>query len=124
MSGSVSMSGSVISGSVSALVSDYVAMRRGLGYRSAVQERALRAFARHLDQAGHRGPIRLEASLDWASATTSPDPCNPARRLGMVRGFLRHLSAIDGGTEVPAPGAARPSGAPHAAARVFRSGDR
>ncbi len=59
-------------------------MRRGLGYRSRVQERALRAFARHLDGAGHRGPIPLETSLDWASATTSPDPCNPARRLGMV----------------------------------------
>ena len=78
MSGNVSMSGSVTrgsvspGGSVSALVSDYVAMRRGLGYRSAVQERALRAFARHLDRAGHRGAIPLEASLDWASATASP----------------------------------------------------
>ena len=58
MSGSVSMSSGVsMNGSVSALVGDYVAMRRGLGYRSRVQERALRAFARHLDGAGHRGPI-------------------------------------------------------------------
>ena len=81
-----------------------------LGYISSVQHRALRAFARHLDRAGHRGPIPLEASLDWASATTSPDPCNPARRLGMVRGFLRHLSAIDSGTEVPAPGLLGPAG--------------
>ena len=99
-----------MSGGVGALVSDYVAMRRGLGYRSRVQERALRAFARHLDRAGHRGPIPLETSLDWASATASPDPCNPARRLGMVRGFLRHLSAIDGETEVPAPGLLGPAG--------------
>jgi hypothetical protein len=45
LSGSLSMSGSVMSGSVSALVADYVAVRRGLGYRSAVQERALRPFA-------------------------------------------------------------------------------
>jgi integrase/recombinase XerD len=104
------MSGGVMSGGVSALVDDYVAIRRGLGYRSPVQERALRAFARHLDQAGHRGPIPLETSLDWASATTSPDPCHPARRLAVVRGFLRHLSAIDGGTEVPAPGLLGPAG--------------
>jgi hypothetical protein len=35
------MSGGVVmTGGVSALVGDYVAMRRGLGYRSAVQERA------------------------------------------------------------------------------------
>jgi integrase/recombinase XerD len=98
----------VVSG-VSALVADYVALRRHLGYRSPVQERALRAFARHLDQVGHRGSIPLEASLDWATSTASPDPCNPARRLAMVRGFLRHLSAIDGGTEVPAPGLLGPA---------------
>jgi integrase len=110
MSGSVTSVSVVMSDSVSVLVIDYVAMRRGLGYRSPVQERALRAFARHLDQAGHRGSIPLEASLDWASATTSPDPCNPARRLAMVRGFLRHLSAIDGGTAVPAPGLLGPPG--------------
>jgi len=99
-----------MSGGVSALVSEYVALRRGLGYRSAVQERALRAFARHLDQLGHRGPIPLEASLDWATSTVSTDPCNPARRMAMVRGFLRHLSAIDADTEVPAPGLLGPAG--------------
>ena len=70
--------------------------------------------------AGHEGPIPLESSLDWATSTASPDPCNPARRLATVRGFLRHLSALDGATEVPAPGTARPGRAPHAAARVFR----
>jgi hypothetical protein len=34
----------------------------------------------------------------------SPDPCNPARRLARVRGFLHHLSALDGATEVPVAG--------------------
>jgi integrase len=92
------------SATVAALVRDYLTLRRGLGYRSPVRERALRAFARYLDEAGHDGPIPLEASLDWAAATRSIDPCNPARRLASVRGFLRHLSALDGRTEVPAPG--------------------
>lgn len=102
--------GVVMSGGVAALVADYVALRRGLGYRSPVQERALRAFARHLDRLGHRGAIPLEASLEWATSTASTDPCNPARRLAMVRGFLRHLSAIDGATVVPAPGLLGPVG--------------
>lgn len=99
-----------MSGAVTALAADYVALRRHLGYRSPSQERALRAFARHLDQAGHEGPIPLEASLDWATSTGSPDPCNPARRLTAVRGFLRHLSAMDGATQVPAPGLLGPVG--------------
>jgi integrase len=99
-----------MSGGVTALAADYVALRRDLGYRSPSQERALRAFARYLDQAGHAGPIPLEASLDWAASTVSADPRNPARRLAAVRGFLRHLSALDGATEVPAPGLLGPAG--------------
>lgn len=90
--------------SVTALAADYIALRRGLGYRSRSQELGLRAFARYLDQAGHRGPVPLEASLQWAASAVSADPCNPARRLALIRGFLRHLAAADGATEVPAPG--------------------
>lgn len=92
------------------LVADFIEFRRQLGYRSPSQERALRAFARHLDQHGHCGPIELEATLEWATATTSTDPCNPARRLAMVRGLLRHVAADDGETDVPAPGLLGPQG--------------
>lgn len=96
--------GDVMTGSIIALVGDFIELRRGLGYRSPSQERVLRAFARYLDREGHDGPIPLELSLDWAASTASTDPRNPARRLTTVRGFLRHLSALDGATEVPAPG--------------------
>ena len=99
-----------MTGSVTVLAGDYIALRRQLGYRSPSQERALRAFARYLDQAGHDGPVLLEASLNWATSTVSPDPCNPARRLMTVRGFLRHLSALDGATEVPPAGLLGPVG--------------
>lgn len=62
-----------MTGRVTALVADYLTLRHGLGYRSPSQDRALRAFARHLDQGGHQGPIRLESSLDWATSTDSLD---------------------------------------------------
>ena len=94
----------VMTGVMTARVEEFIALRRGLGYRSPSQERALRAFGRHLEQEGHEGPIPLESSLNWATSTASIDPCNPARRLTMVRGFLRHLAAIDGATEVPDSG--------------------
>ena len=93
--------GETVTAPVMAAVEAYIAMRHGLGYRSPTQERSLRAFARHLDTANHSGPISLASTLQWATATTSTDPCNPARRLATVRGFLRHLSALDGATEVP-----------------------
>src|ERR1039457_4450892 len=81
-----------------------------MGSRSPSQERMLRAFARHLDRHGHDGPVPLEQTLDWAASTVSADPRNPARRLAMVRGFLRHLPVLDGATEVPAPGLLGPAG--------------
>src|SRR5260370_29856045 len=40
----------------------------------------------------------------------APARCNRARRLATVRGFLRHLSVLDGVTEVPAPGLLGPAG--------------
>jgi integrase len=91
-----------MTGSITERVEAYIELRRGLGYRSVTQERALRAFARHLG--GHEGPIPLESTLGWATSSSSSDPRNPARRLAMVRGLLRHLHALDGATEVPSPG--------------------
>lgn len=99
-----------MSGGITALVADFVVLRRDLGYHSPSQDRALRAFARHLGQLGHQGPVPLGASLDWATSTASTDPRNPARRLATIRGFLRYLSAMDGATEVPPPGLLGPVG--------------
>ncbi len=100
------------------LVGDYLQLRHGLGYRSASQERALRSFARALDEDGAAPPVSLVATRAWAAASSSSDPCNPARRLNTVRGFLRYLSARDdGATHIPAPGLLGPAGArraPHA----------
>lgn len=90
------------------VVDGYIALRRGLGYRSVTHERSLREFARHLE--GHEGPIPLERTLDWATSSSSSDPRNPARRLARVRGLLRHLHAMDGATDVPAPGLLGPTG--------------
>jgi site-specific recombinase XerD len=100
--------GDVMTRSIAELVDDYLALRRGLGYRSATRERALRAFARYLN--GREGPIPLESTLSWATRTSSTDPRNPSRRLATVRSFLRYLHAQDGTTDVPAPGLLGPTG--------------
>jgi integrase len=90
--------------SFSELAESYVAMRRGLGYRLGRQADYLRSFACFLDRSGQDGPVPLASSIEWATATSSRDPHNPARRLMVIRGFLRHLAAMDGATEVPPPG--------------------
>lgn len=97
---------------ISQQISEFIGLRHGLGYRvGSIQDRYLVAFGRWLEAHGHQdGPIALSVSVQWALETTAADPHNPARRLTMVRGFLRHLSGLDGGaTEVPPTGLLGPT---------------
>ncbi|MCL4445288.1 MAG: tyrosine-type recombinase/integrase [Actinobacteria bacterium] len=91
------------------LAESYVEMRRSLGYRLEGQATYLRSFAGFLDRSGCDGPVPLALSVEWAAATSASDPHNPARRLTVVRGFLRFLASLDGDTEVPPPGLLGPA---------------
>ena len=84
-------------------VEDYLAFRRKLGCRLVGQGVLLLDFGRFLDRARVSGPITAELALQWAQAPRSRDPDQTARRLGAVRGFLRHHAGFDGATEVPPP---------------------
>lgn len=99
-----------MTGTFAGHVEDYLAMRRGLGYRLTGQSSYLRNFAGYLDGLRHHGPVPIALSVDWATSTSSTDPCTRARRLSVLRDFLRHLAALDGATEVPPPGLLGPTG--------------
>lgn len=47
--------------------------------------------------------MTIEAALRWATIPTGTSRSWHAQRLGVVRGFARHLQAIDGCCEVPPP---------------------
>jgi integrase len=84
-------------------VEDYIALRRGLGARLHKQALSLLDFGRYLDRMGHCGPITTQLALRWAQAPRSKDPAQTARRLGVIRNFLRHRAGFDPATEVPPP---------------------
>lgn len=81
----------------------YLALRRGLGYGLEAQEFMLRRFCSFMEQ---RRETRITTALAllWARSATTAQPEQWARRLGVVRGFARHLHGIDPRTEVPPPG--------------------
>jgi integrase len=80
----------------------YVAMRRGLGYKFQHQERRLTDFVAFMDEHGAT-VITNKLALTWA--TLPPDRHSSwALRLTDVRCFARHLTSIEPRTEVPAPG--------------------
>lgn len=88
--------GDVMTSHIALLADDYIALRRGLGYRSPSQQRALRAFARYLDRQGHEdesglcGDPRFDGRVPFAvEAPGGPPPGKPrATRYASSRWWL------------------------------------
>ncbi|MBK8362100.1 MAG: tyrosine-type recombinase/integrase [Comamonadaceae bacterium] len=87
-----------------ALVERYLDERHRLGFSARTQAYALRSFARHVHAVGHVGPITVEVMADWARSDShaSSDPRTWARRLKLLRSFMRWLLQFEPGCEVPA----------------------
>jgi integrase/recombinase XerD len=82
-------------------LSDYLSMRRGLGFKLTSDGRALSAFVSFLEQ--HKADyITTRLALEWCQqCKRSVQPITMVGRLGYVRAFARHLSASDPRNEVP-----------------------
>jgi site-specific recombinase XerD len=78
----------------------YLEMRRALGLRIETQRRLLSQFLDFASQRGAEQPIRAEWAVEWACAGPAARGTN-AKRLSMVRGYLKFLRAFLPETEVP-----------------------
>lgn len=82
-------------------LTDYLAMRRALGYQLARAEKLLGQFLTYLEDLGETR-VRTDTALAWATLPTGTNPSGWAsKRLSAVRGFAAHLHTIDPATEVP-----------------------
>ncbi|MCG3189363.1 MAG: Tyrosine recombinase XerC [Burkholderiaceae bacterium] len=84
-------------------LSEYLELRRGLGFKMHDAGLQLPRFVSFLEQRGQRR-ITSALALEWAQQSAGAQPADWARRLGFVRGFARYRSATDAATEVPAAG--------------------
>lgn len=82
---------------------EYLALRRGLGFKMHDAGLKLPEFVRFLEQR-HASHITIELALEWAQQSTTVRPPEWARRLSFVRGFARYRSATDPLTQIPPPG--------------------
>lgn len=87
-------------GSVAA---DYLATRRGMGYKLTYQGQLLGQFVDYLEAIGAEH-LTISHALSWAKQPPDAAPVWWAVKLGMVRAFARYLSAVDPATEVPPVG--------------------
>ena len=82
---------------------DYLAIRRSLGFKLVAEGYLLASFVSYAGRAGAR-QLTTDLALDWATLPAGKDPVWCAKRLGVVRGFARHLHTLDSATEVPPAG--------------------
>lgn len=89
--------------SLDASVERYLAERQRLGFSCRTQAYALRSFARHIQTIDRHGPLTIEEMAVWARHDShgSNDPLTWARRLKLLRPFLRWLQQFEPGTEIP-----------------------
>jgi len=103
-------------------VSDYLAMRRSLGFKLTFPGQVLPEFAGFLDAAG-ASTVTTELAIAWAGLSQGRvQPIMLAHRLGAVRGFARWLGTIDPATEVP-PAGVWPSSAPRPTPYLWSASD-
>ncbi|MGH9627330.1 MAG: tyrosine-type recombinase/integrase [Bryobacteraceae bacterium] len=84
-------------------IEDYLALRRGLGFKLKRPGRFLREFAAWLADRGH-AEITTQTALEWATSAQHLHPSEWAARLSSVRAFARYWSAIDPNNEIPPEG--------------------
>jgi integrase len=87
-----------------ALVDEYLAVRRDLGFEVETLRWLLRDFAGYTVRIEHRGPITVDHAVRWAISSRSGDPARGERRLWAVRQFARYRAAFDPATEIPPAG--------------------
>ncbi|MGH8721425.1 MAG: tyrosine-type recombinase/integrase, partial [Burkholderiales bacterium] len=96
-------------------LADYLRIRRRLGFEMPQDDRLLERFVEFLERAG-ADRITTELALAWARMPVHAHPHYWRQRLGVARGFARHLATIDPASEVPSkdllPGT-RPRVAPY-----------
>lgn len=82
------------------VLSEYLSLRRGLGFKLKTPGQLLESFVAHLDARGI-SHITTEIALQWARLPQDAHPSWWCMRLRAVRQFARHLSASDPRTEIP-----------------------
>jgi integrase len=81
-------------------VHNYLRVRRALGFKLRNEETLLHEFVAFADAAG-QDTVTTRFALRWARQPASTSANYLSRRLRAVRGFARHLHAIDPACEVP-----------------------
>lgn len=80
---------------IPAQVEEYLAARRAMGFEMRGEGYQLRAFARFVAEQGEAGALTMELLLRWVQGAATPGPVTAARRVEVLRPFLKHYRQFD-----------------------------
>jgi integrase len=83
-----------------ALVEDYLAARRQMGFSLKHSGGQLLGFARFADKIGHRGPVTFDLAVKWVQSAALHTPLTWARRLEVLMPFLDYRLQFDASTAI------------------------
>ncbi len=84
-------------------VQEYLALRRGLGFKLKETGKGLHDFVTFMEKHG-ASYITQALALAWAQQPINVQPVHWAQRLTFIRGFARYRSATDPHTQIPQQG--------------------
>ena len=84
-------------------LTEYLALRRALGFKLQTAAMTLRQFVHFAEREGALW-ITTDLALRGATPPQGVQPAHWATRLGMVRGFAQYCRALDAQTAVPPHG--------------------
>jgi len=85
---------------ITAQVEDYLVSRHAMGFELRGEGYQLRAFARFANQRHDAEALTLELLLGWVQAAVAPGPVTAARRVEVLRPFLKYCRQFDPGCPV------------------------
>ena len=88
---------------LSQALTEYLALRRSLGYKLERAGELLADFVAYVERAG-ADRVTVDLALSWAILPANGESTWRAQRLGVVRCFARYLQALEPDTEVPPAG--------------------
>ncbi len=85
---------------ISAQVEDYLVSRRAMGFDLRGEGYQLRAFARFANEQGEAEVLTLDLLIRWVQGAVAPGPVTAARRVEVLRPFLKYCRQFDPGCPV------------------------
>ena len=83
-----------------ARVEAYLAARRSVGFDFTIAGRQLLGFAKFAYQTDHRGPLTVDVAVRWAQSARRATRLTWARRLQVLRPFMKYRAQFETGTEI------------------------